>query len=256
MPPTLAAIQPCRIRTWPPPARPWAIRMVWHDLLFAHWPVEPSIVQAKLPDGLQVDTFDGRAWIGVVPFRMSGVRPRGWPPLPGLSAFPELNLRTYVVADGKPGVWFHTLDAPSRIAVRYARRFFHLPYRDARMTCRTAAEGWINYRCTRHDRRFAPARFVAQYRPVTNDEATRAAIAVDPLANWLTARYCLYAIDPCGRLYRGEIDHAPWPLAPAEAKIEENTIATAAGFELPDCSPLLHFSRRLDTVAWWLERIR
>lgn len=252
--PLRAVIEPCRTRAWPLPARPWSIRMIWHDLLFAHWPVEPSAVQEKLPAGLSIDMFDGCAWIGVVPFRMS-IRRRGWPPLPGLSAFPELNLRTYVVADGKPGVWFFTLDTPNRIAVRIARRFFHLPYCDARIRCRQRADGWIEYRSDRRERRSPPARFAARYRPLAKQATANAAPVTDPLTNWLTARYCLYAASRHGQLFRGEINHAPWPLEHAEAVIDENTLAAAAGIELPGCAPLLHFSRRLETVAWTLDRV-
>jgi uncharacterized protein YqjF (DUF2071 family) len=226
--------------------------MIWHDLLFAHWPIAPDLLRAQLPAGLELDTFNGRAWLGIVPFRMSGIRPRCLPPVPGLSAFPELNLRTYVTAGGKPGVWFFTLDATSRLAVRTARRFYHLPYCNAQILCRCAADGWINYRSYRVDPLYPPAEFAARYRSL----GSSAAIAQDPLASWLTARYCLYAADPGGGLWRGEIDHAPWPLESAEAVIETNTLATATSIELPASEPLLHFSRWLDVVAWTLDRIR
>src|SRR4029079_1151950 len=101
-------------RGWPVPPRPWLLRMVWEDLLFAHWPCDPAALEPHLPPGLALDTFDGRAWLGVVPFRISGIRARGLPAIPGLRGFLELNLRTYVVAGGKPGVWFFSLDAASR----------------------------------------------------------------------------------------------------------------------------------------------
>ena len=195
--------------------------------------------------------FNGQAWLGLVPFRMSGIRPHCMPPVPGFSAFPELNVRTYVTAGNKPGVWFFTLDATSRLAVRTARRFYHLPYCDARIQCRRAADGWIDYHSQRIDRLYPPAEFAARYRSLGPSDA----IAKDALANWLTARYCLYAADPHGGLWRGEIDHAPWPLESAEAVFETNTLATATSIELPAAEPLLHFSRRLDVVAWTLERI-
>ncbi len=225
--------------------------MTWTDLLFAHWPVPPDMLRDRLPAGLELDTFDGQAWLGVVPFCMSGIRPRWAPPVPGLSAFPELNLRTYVTAGGKPGVWFLTLDAASRLAVRTARRWFHLPYCDARIERRRTADGWIDYRSQRVDRLYRPAEFKARYRSL----GSSATIAQDPLADWLTARCCLYAADPRGGLWRGEIDHSPWPLEAAEAVLETNTIADAMGFELPIAEPLLYFSRRLDVVAWTLDRV-
>jgi uncharacterized protein len=246
-----------RTRSWPAPQRPWAIRMIWHDLLFAHWPLDPSELSDKLPAGIELDTFDGQAWIGIVPFRMTGIRPRRMPPLPGLSAFPELNLRTYVVAEGKPGVWFFTLDAPSGIGVRIARRFFHLPYRNARIACRPSPDGWIDFRSRRCDRHFPPVEFAARYRPLPREKGTNgAAFDLDPLSNWLTARFCLYSADPRGRLFRGEIDHAVWSLEPAEAVFEENTLATAMDIALPDCEPLLHFSRRIEAVAWTLDAVK
>lgn len=153
-------------RGWPVPRRPWLLRMVWEDLLFAHWPCEPAALEAHLPPGLTLDTCDGRAWLGVVPFRISGIRARCLPTIPGLTGFPELNLRTYVVADDKPGVWFFSLDATSRAAVRCARRFYHLPYRDARITCSATRDGWIDYRCRRYDRQHPAAEFSARYRPL------------------------------------------------------------------------------------------
>ncbi len=226
--------------------------MIWHDLLFAHWPIAPDVLRARIPAGLELDTFNGWAWLGIVPFRMSGIRPRCMPSIPGLSAFPELNVRTYVTADSKPGVWFFTLDATSRLAVRTARRFYHLPYCDARIRCRRAADGWIDYHSQRIDRLYPSAEFSARYRSL----GPIAGIAQDLLANWFTARYCLYTADPSGGLWRGEIDHTPWPLESAEAAFATNTLAKATRIELPDAEPLLHFSRRLDVVAWTLDRIR
>ena len=122
-------------RPWPLPEGPWIMAQSWHDLLFAHWRVEEATLRRHIPAELEIDTYEGQAWLGVVPFRMSGVRLRGTPAIPWLSAFPELNVRTYVVADGKPGVWFFSLDAGNRIAVAIARAWFHLPYFRARMSC-------------------------------------------------------------------------------------------------------------------------
>lgn len=237
-------------RGWPVPPRPWLLRMVWEDLLFAHWPCEPAALEPHLPPGLTLDTYDGRAWLGVVPFRIAGIRARCLPAIPCLTGFPELNLRTYVVADGKPGVWFFSLDATSRVAVRCARRFYHLPYRDARITCSATRDGWIDYRCRRCDNQYQAAEFIARYRPLGAD----AAVVADPLATWLTARYCLYSADRHGRVWRGEIDHKVWPLEAAEAVLESNTLAAGLGCDLSASAPLLHFSRRLEAVIWSLGR--
>ena len=120
-------------RPWPTPRQPWILGMRWHDLLFMHWPVKSEALRPYIPPALAIESFDGTAWIGVVPFRMSAVVPRLIPPVPYLSAFPELNVRTYVSAEGKPGVWFFSLDAGNPIAVEAARDTFHLNYYNARM---------------------------------------------------------------------------------------------------------------------------
>jgi uncharacterized protein YqjF (DUF2071 family) len=242
-----------RSRGWPAPRRPWLLRMVWEDLLFAHWPCDTAVLEPHLPPGLALDTFDGRAWLGIVPFRISGIRARCLPAIPGLTGVPELNLRTYVVADGKPGVWFFSLDAASRAAVRCARRFYHLPYHDARITCSTMPDGWIDYQCRRRDsHQHPPAEFSARYRPLGGADA----VTEDPLATWLTARYCLYSADRRRRVWRGEIDHVPWPLETADAVLETNTLAAALNCHLSASKPVLHFSRRLEAVIWSLERVR
>uniref|UniRef100_A0A4Y8QAV4 DUF2071 domain-containing protein n=2 Tax=Paenibacillus athensensis TaxID=1967502 RepID=A0A4Y8QAV4_9BACL len=239
-------------RPWPVPSRPWVMKQVWEDLLFAHWPLAPAALASRIPAELELDLFEGQAWLAVVPFRMSGVTARGIPPLPGLSAFPELNLRTYVTRDGKPGVYFFTLDAQSRLAVEAARAWFHLPYVYAAMSAEPLDDGGVGYVCERRDRRAAKAHFAAEYRPVSD------IFHAEPgtLAYWLTERYCLYAVDAGGRIYRGEIDHEPWPLQVAQAAIHSSTIAEASGFTLGGEAPLLHFARRLPVRIWPLERCK
>ena len=229
--------------------------MQWRDLLFMHWPVRPEALRPLVPPGLAVDTFDGRAWVGVVPFVMRGVRPRFLPPVPGLSAFPELNVRTYVYAkgagtraEGKPGVWFFSLDAHQRVAVRLARWTFRLPYSDARMAAHTDANGTVRYVSRRTHAGAPDAVFRARYRPTG---PPRAFDQADALTCWLTERYGLYAASGDGTLYRGEIHHRPWPLQPAEAQVETNTLTRGLGFDLPvGEEPHLCFSKHLDVRAW------
>jgi uncharacterized protein len=222
----------------------------WHDLLFAHWPVPPESLRALVPAGLSIDTLEGRAWLGVIPFRMTGVRPRGVPPLPGISAFPELNVRTYVTAGERPGVLFFSLDAGSRPAVLAARLLFRLPYFRARMSVSTDGAG-VAYRSSRVDRRGPPATFVARYGP-TGPVTTS---TPGSLAHFLTERYCLYTTGRGGRLHRAEVHHAPWPLQPAAATFERNTMAAGLGLTLPDRAPVLHFARRLDVAVWPLRPV-
>lgn len=235
-------------RAWPPPSRPWLISQSWRDLLFAHWTVPAATLRPLIPDGLTLDTFAGETWVGVIPFHLAHIAPRGVPLRLAL-AFPELNVRTYVTAEGRPGVWFFSLDAASALAVVAARAVFHLPYFWARMRLRHE-EDWIAYRSRRRLPRVPVARFVGRYRPVGPVfEATPGS-----LEDWLTARYCLYAASRSGRLYRAEINHAPWPLQLAAAEIEANTMAAAHGIELTG-APLLHVARRLDMVTWMPERL-
>ncbi len=220
-------------RPWPLQSSPWVMTQWWRDLLFAHWPVQPALIRPLLPDCLEVDCFDNQAWVAVVPFRMTGVRLRFSPPLPWISHFAELNVRTYVcpcyVDKSKPGVYFWSLEASNPVAVTAARKLFHLPYMNATMGCQQRND-WIDYTSTRTHRNEAPAEFCARYRPRGLAKATE-------LVRWLTERYCLYTTDSEQRLYRGEIHHEAWPLYDAEAQIEANTMARAAGIELPATPP-------------------
>jgi hypothetical protein len=218
----------------------------WHDLLFAHWPVAAAALQPFVPQGLQLDTYDGQAWIAVVPFRMSGIRLRGLPAMPGLSAFPELNVRTYVTDGAKAGVLFLSLDAANRVAVEVARCWYHLPYFYAHMQ----QEG-IHYISRRVHPGAPPAYLLARFGPTGPVDTAQSG----SLEAWLTERYCLYTADPHGRLLRGDIHHLPWPLQPAWADLFANTMAAAHGITLPDVPPLLHFARRLDIYAWTPERV-
>ena len=232
-------------RPWPLPDGPWFMTQSWHDLLFAHWPVDLWALQEKLPTGLPLDTFDGQAWLGVVPFSMTNVAPRGVPPVPFVSSFLELNVRTYVKLDGKPGVFFLSLDANSTLAVVSARKLFQLPYHVASMKLDRQA-GQLLYTSARESRTDGMAEFAATYRPVGPVQTPKPG----SLEYFLTERYCLYTVDDYQRARRLEIHHWPWPLQAAEATIAVNTMAEAAGIRLPSTAPLLHFARRQDMVAW------
>jgi uncharacterized protein YqjF (DUF2071 family) len=237
-------------RPWPLPDGAWIMAQSWRDLLFAHWPLPAALLRSHIPVPLEIDLFDGAAWIAVVPFRMSGVRLRLMPSLPGLSAFPELNVRTYVTCNGKPGVWFFSLDAASLTAVKVARAWFHLPYFHARMLL-DEREGQIAYESRRRNSVSPPASLVCNYRPTAPPQVA----ARGSLEYFLTERYCLYAVDSRNRLYRSEVHHAPWPLQLAEASLAVNTMTTAAGISLPAAQPLFHFSRRQDVVVWGLQPV-
>lgn len=237
-------------RPYPPPTSPWAGQMVWNDLLFAHWPVPVESLRRLIPPSLVLDTFEGQAWLAVAPFHMTDVRPRMAPALPWLSAFPELNVRTYVTIGNRPGVFFFSLDVTSLPAVIGARTAYHLPYFLAQMSV-TREDGWVHYSSHRSRWHGSPAHFVGRYRP------TGGVFRAEPgsLEHWLVERYCLYAVDSRDQLYRAEIHHPPWPLQPAEAAIFRNTMTAPLGIELPEQPALLHFAQRLEVLVWLPTRV-
>ena len=252
-------------RPYPLPDRAWTMHMSWQELLFAHWPFSAETVRARiaatfgdLPAGLEIDTFEGSCYLGVVPFRMARTGLRFWPTMLGPHTFPELNVRTYVrykdastgLSAGRPGVLFFSLDAASRLAVFTARRWFYLPYFKARMSI-DAGES-IQYRSVRTHGGAPAAEFEARYGaagPVYSSQQ-------GTLERWLTERYCLYSIGPRQSLWRGEIHHELWPLQPATAEISLNTMAASHGFALPDVKPILHYVKNVDVVAWAPERVK
>lgn len=237
-----------------PPKRPWVMWQSWQQLLFAHWRVDAGALRKLIPAGLELDLHGGDAWIGVVPFMMRNVHPRGTVSVPRLSHFPELNVRTYVTRDGKPGVWFCSLDAANPLAVWGARRFFHLPYYHAAMQCAVDMQAqpgdWVAYASRRTDARGAEAVFEGRYRP--NSPVFQS--LPGSLEAWLTERYCLYAADAAGVLYRCEVQHVQWSLQRGQAEIRTNTMAAAAGLAL-EGDPLLHYAERIDVLTWLPERL-
>ena len=231
-------------RPWPMPAKPWVMTQTWHDLLFAHWPVDREALASRIPAPFDLDLFEGEAWLGVVPFHMTNVAPRAVPALPWISDFPELNVRMYVRSGDKPGVYFFSLDAGNPLAVRAARALFNLPYYSAAMKVKTPAGG-VSYE-SRRKRSRQSAELTASYEPAGPVYQAQPG----SLDYFLTERYCLYALDRKGRPYRLEIHHPPWPLQAARAVLTRNTMAAAAGICLPDVPALLHFAKRQDMVAW------
>ena len=239
-------------RPWAMPQRPWAMAQRWSDLLFMHWPVAVASLRALVPSRLTLDMYEDRPWVSLASFKLSDLRPRRFPTLPWVSEFPELNVRTYVVVDGKPGVYFFSLDAASVLAVIGARTVFHLPYYAAVMSTRRRADGMITYESRRIAQRLGLARFKAVYAP-TGPAATSSPGSLD---HWLTERYCLYAVGSGQRVYRTDIHHHPWPLQPAQVELFENTMASASHIDLPSLAPRVSFARTLDVVVWSEERVR
>lgn len=223
--------------------------MVWKDLLFAHWTVDPTLLRPHLPEGVRLHMREGAAWVGAAPFAMD-IRPRLVPPLGPLTSFLELNLRTYVTVGGEPGVWFFSLDAERRLAVWAGRRCFHLPYFRASMSRRRTRAGAIRYESERTHAGASPAAFRATYRPagpLPEEE--------EPLARWLTERYRLYASDG-SRIHRVEVRHRPWTVRRAEVDLEVNSLGEDLGIPLEGGPRHALFSRRLEVLAWRPEPAR
>jgi uncharacterized protein YqjF (DUF2071 family) len=228
-------------RPWPLPDAPWVQAQTWVDLAFLHWRVPEADLRRHVPPSVVLDTFDGVAWLGITPFVLTGFRLRGTPPVPRLSTFPELNVRTYVTHDGKPGIWFFTLEAASVLAVEGAKRLYRLPYHRARMTVERADE-YVHYESARTGAAFS-ARYRGEGDLLRAEEGT--------LEWFLTERYCLYTEDG-GRLYRADIHHPPWDLQRGEAHVDLNTIAPVT---LPAEEPHVLFSPRQDVVVWPLHEV-
>lgn len=226
------------------------MRQEWHDLLFAHWACDASDIRPLVPRELELDLWQDRAYIGVTPFHLRGLRPRGLPALPVISQFLELNVRTYVRFGGLPGVYFFSLDAANLSAVLGARFGYGLPYYHASMGVQ-CDDDRIAYRSRRLDH--PAAEFRGSYRP--SSEFRPWCPPSESLERFLTERYCLYRVRQ-GRVYRAHIHHIPWPLQEAEATIEVNTMAKAAGIALPPDPPILHFSKFIDVLVWLPERVQ
>ena len=223
------------------PGGPWVGAQAWEDVLFVHWPVPAEALRPLVPAGLELDTFEGRAWIGVVALRIVGSRARGGPRAP---AFPELNVRTYATAGGLPGVLFLTLDAASAAMVAVGRHVYGLPYLRARMSARREGDA-VDFRSRRVDRRAPDAAFEARFRPA----GPAAASAPGSLEWWLTERYRMFSADRRGGARRSEVRHPRWPLQPAEAEIAVNTMTLPFGLKPPD-RPVLHVARRVEARFW------
>lgn len=230
-------------RPWSLPPGGWVMRQTWADLVFVHWEIDAKAMRELIPSELEIDTFDGVAWIGLVPFDMRGVTPRYVPAFSAFSDFPEINVRTYVTYKGKPGVWFFSLDVPNPLAVVAARGLFHLPYFLAKMQV-SRRGGRIDY-SSRYDQRV----FEASYEPKSGER-----IRSLTFARWATERYCLYASGSNRQLYRGEIHHRQWPLEVADLCVTENTYLRP--FAVKSQHPEVLFSRSIDVVVWPLEELR
>jgi uncharacterized protein YqjF (DUF2071 family) len=228
----------------------------WHHLLFLHWEIPPADLQALLPPRLELDTFEGKAYVGLVPFTMTGVRPILLPPLPGVSSFHEVNVRTYVHLDGQdPGVWFFSLDASSKLAVAAARAAYHLPYFDAEISFRISERPLPVVECDSRradERGTMPANLHIRYGPV---EGPVAPAVPGTLEHFLCERYILYAQDEERRLHRARVHHQPYPLQRADVTALDETMIWAAGLRRAEGVGLRHYAREVNVKIYSLEGV-
>jgi len=214
----------------------------WDDFLFLHWPVDPQVLRPLIPTALDIDTFEGQAWIGLTPFRVEDIRLGPLPPLPGLNCFNEVNVRTYVVHDGVPGLWFFSLDASMLAAAVAARLFFMLPYFLANIDFAQQTQQF-DFK----SERLGPPRADLRVSWRTGDRLRDP--DAEALAFFLVERYCYFTIDGAD-VYQTRIYHHPWILEEAEVSEFSTTLLSALGLPAPAARPLTHFSRALPVDIW------
>jgi len=222
----------------------------WEHLLFLHWEVSPELLESTLPQGLHLDTYEGRAFLGIVPFYMNRVRPRFCPTVPGISDFLEMNLRTYVHDDsGCPGVWFYSLDANQALAVGLARRLFRLPYQHAQMTASIDSDGWVHYASRR-----AWTGVNSNY--IYRGQSPCAQTVEGTLEYFLAERYLLYS-QRDGELFSGRVHHTPYPISAAQVRQQDSHLFMLSGFESPQRpADLAHYSKGVKVDVFPLRRHR
>jgi len=227
------------------PEAPWVMHQAWNDFLFMHWPVAVEQVRAVVPEPLELHLHEGTAYIGIIPFHMTDVRPRGTFNVPGVSAFPELNVRTYVIVNGEPGVYFLSLEASHRIAVETARLTYNLPYYKATMKW-SRTDGTVHYHSVRTDGRGPSAELQGTYTPVGDYYY----VQKGGLKHWLSERYRLYTVNRAGDILTTDVHHLPWPMRDVEVDFPTNTMAESHGISLPDSPPIVHYSPGVDVLIW------
>jgi uncharacterized protein YqjF (DUF2071 family) len=230
------------------------MRQTWRELLFLHWPFRREELRPLIPPQLELDLFEETAYVGLVAFTMTGVRPPGLPPVWRVSSFHETNVRTYVHREGRdPGVWFFSLDAASALAVRAARRWFHLPYHHARMLLEKepvtvrAAQPAILYAGVRRWPGPVPASYAIRATPM----GAASPALPGTIEHFLVERYLLYTLKG-GRLVHGRVHHTPYPLQTATVHALDETLLLAAGLTRPDTAPVAHFANGVSVRVFGL----
>ncbi|MGG2091983.1 DUF2071 domain-containing protein [Bacillus sp. S13(2024)] len=238
-------------RLWPLPSKKWIMRQTWKNVLFVHWPIPAEILQPYIPSSLKIDTFDGYAWIGVVIFVMDGIYHRRLPSVSLVSKFPEINVRTYVQYDGKPGVYFISLDVEDWASYTIARKWFRLPYYSAQISFQKEGQTF-HCQSMRKEKTNTPITFNGKYVPLSEIYFAKK----ETLDYWLTERYCFYSTDNKSNIYCSEIHHLPWPLQKVETEIYMNTLFSPFHFDFTEIKPIYHFSKGVDSLIWNIKKIQ
>ncbi|MFC6602234.1 YqjF family protein [Ectobacillus funiculus] len=236
-------------RSWPLPSKYWIMRQTWRNLLFLHWPIPLEKLRPHIPSPLQIDTFNGSAWLGVILFVLEGIYPRGISAVSLTPKFPEINVRTYVKYEGKPGIYFMSIDVENWASLKIAKRWYRLPYHSAQISFQKEGQTF-HFHSTRKGNANTPISFKGKYAPVSEIYFPKKG-TVD---HWLTERYCLYSSNDGVNIYCGEIHHRPWPLQKAAIEIVRNTLFTAFHFDLSEVKPIAHFSTGVDSLMWNIKK--
>jgi uncharacterized protein YqjF (DUF2071 family) len=237
-------------RPWPIISKNWIMRQSWSNVLFTHWPISAELLRPHIPRSLEIDTFDGTAWLGVVVFIMEGIYLRGLTALSVTPKFAEVNVRTYVQRNGKPGVYFMSLDVGDLASLMIAKRWYRLPYKAAQISLQKEDQTFL-CKSLRKEKSNVPIGFHANYIPLSGVYLSKKELFDD----WLTERYCFFSTDKRANIYCGEIHHQPWPLQKVDIEICKNSLFTPFQFDLSEEKMIAHFSKGLDSLFWNIKRL-
>ncbi|MFD1707513.1 YqjF family protein [Siminovitchia sediminis] len=235
-------------RPYPLPSKRWIMRQVWNNVLFLHWPVPPERLRPFIPSALEIDMYERTAWIGIVAFQMKGIYFRGLQSISVVPPFAEMNVRTYVTNNGKPGVFFMTLDVNDWASLNIAKRWYRLPYSPAAITILKSGETFYY----KNNRKRSSAEFYGNCTPVPGEYFPEEGT----LDHWLTERYCFYTTDNKYNIYCGEIHHLPWPLQKAEITIDRNTLFSQFHLDLSHLQPIANYSKGVESFMWNCKKLQ
>jgi hypothetical protein len=228
-------------------SKTWIMKQKWNHVLFLHWPISPVHLRPLVPGALQIDTYDGKAWLGMIIFEMGGIYPRRFPGLSLTLPFSEINVRTYVTYKGEPGIYFLSIDVNNWASLQIAKRWYHLPYHPAKVSIRKSGKS-LSFEGIRKKE---PLKVKGSYTPRRDVYMSRA----DQLDYWFTERYRLFSTDALSNLYTAAIDHPPWPLQQADVSFEKNTLFSPFPFKLAEDTPIAHYSHGVQTNFWNIKKL-